>query len=121
MTHDWFMRQIEDMTRVLAKILFDRMPQTEELFETETVISQSDFLYYRLQKLMRKAHINEAENLLFEQLEEDKSAENLKVAIAFYEGLQEMSEEQLQTADFSREEIYEGLKAVKELYDIKEM
>ena len=67
---DYIMRQIEGLSRMLARVLFDRDMESEELhLDEDGTLSGSDVLAYRLKKLLHERKINEAENLLFETLE----------------------------------------------------
>lgn len=77
--------------------------------------SQSDFLGYRIGRLLLDRKINEAENLLFDEIERDPQPAYLAVGVHFYEDLQELTDAELEAADFSRAEIAEGLEALKRL------
>ena len=58
---DYIMRQIEGLSRMLARVLFDRDMESEELhLDEDGTLSGSDVLAYRLKKLLHERRINEA-------------------------------------------------------------
>ena len=66
--NDIIMRQVRDMTRMLAKILFGKNTATYE-YKEEDRHTATDSLYARLIALVDAGKINEAENRLYEELE----------------------------------------------------
>lgn len=116
---DYIMRQIEMLSRGLAKVLFQKdLETTEEIVDEQGGFSESGLLLHMVKKLLLEKQINEAENLLFKTIEEDPQEDYLKTALYFYERLQEMSDEELEDADFSRAEIADGLKEIQRLYEL---
>lgn len=116
---DYIMRQIELLSRGLAKVLFQKdLETTEEIVDEQGGFSESGMLLHMVKKLLLEKQINEAENLLFETIEEDPQEDYLKTALYFYDRLQEMSDQELEEADFSREEIAEGLREIQRLYEL---
>ena len=116
---DYIMRQIEGLSRMLARVLFDRDMESEELHLDEDVtLSGSDVLAYRLKKLLHERRINEAENLLFETLEASPLPSYGRTALDFYREISTLSDEELAAADFSREEIADGLREVQRLLEL---
>ena len=79
---DYVMRMIKDMARVLARLILGKddinyvLPEDEEF----TVI---DNLYKKLITMADAGQINEAENILLNELE-DKSSEYFEMAASFY-------------------------------------
>ena len=69
--NDIIMRQVRDMTRMLAKILFGKNTATYE-YKEEDRHTATDSLYARLIALVDAGKINEAENRLYEELERDE-------------------------------------------------
>ena len=82
--NDIIMRQVRDMTRMLAKILFGKNTATYE-YKEEDRHTATDSLYARLIALVDAGKINEAENRLYEELERDEEGtfEVSRVRIAF--------------------------------------
>lgn len=77
----------------------------------------SEILRIILKSLISKKEYNKAENVLFEEIEKNKSEANYKVGIDFYEELLEKSDEDLIESNFSREEVLQGLKDLKVLFN----
>ena len=77
----------------------------------------SEILRIILKSLISKKEYNKAENVLFEEIEKNKSEANYKVGIDFYEELLEKSDEDLIESNFSREEVLQGLKDLKLLFN----
>lgn len=115
---DYIMRQIEAMSRVLGEMLFQKDSQSGEIeiLDEQGTISGGNLLLYRLKKMILDKRVNEAENILFDTIEQDPDEEYLKTAVAFYDELRGLSDEELAACDFSREEIYEGMKQIREIY-----
>jgi len=65
--------------------------------------------------MLDKKNINGAENILFDMLEEDNN-DHMLIAIDFYNRLSSMADDELQSADFSRDEIDRGLREIKSIY-----
>lgn len=86
--NDIIMRQVRDMTRMLAKILFGKNTATYE-YKEEDRHTATDSLYARLIALVDAGKINEAENRLYEELERDEEG-TFEVAIGFYDYLNEL-------------------------------
>jgi hypothetical protein len=105
--NDFFMRQVRDMVRMLAKILFGKTTATYEYKEEDHSMS-SDHIYDRLIHMVNAGKINEAENLLSDELDRDENG-NMEVALGFYDYLNTFSDEFLEEHDYSREEIKEGV------------
>lgn len=117
--NDYILRMIEDMGRFLKNIVHESQGEEEyPVLDEEGNFSQSDFLGYRLNKLLAEKKINEAENLLFETIEQDPRQAYLQVALNFYEDLNALTEEELEACDFSREEIGDGLRSLCRWYPI---
>lgn len=76
----------------------------------------SEILRIILKSLITKKEYNKAENVLFEEIEKNKSEANYKVAIDFYEELLEKSNEDLLENNFLKEEVLQGLKDLKLLF-----
>ena len=84
---DYIMRQIEAMSRVLGEMLFQKDNESGkiEVFDEQGYISGGNLLLYRLKKMILEKKVNEAENLLFDTIEQDPSEDYLKTAVVFYD------------------------------------
>ena len=115
--NDYLMRQIEDMARFLGKVLFVKTEETIPLFDEQGNVLESGLLYKRLCSMLEEGDANSAENLLFDEVEAHPDPAYLQVAVQFYADLQHWTDAALEAADFSRQEVLDGLAAVKELYE----
>lgn len=114
---DYLMRLIHEMVRTIMKLIFNIDEKTVDI---EQELKETSDLYGRLLKLADAGKINEAENLLYEQLENGQ-VEDLKAALGFYGHLNDYTEEFLEKADYSREEIKSGLVSVLKMYGYEGM
>ena len=86
---DFLLRQIESLAMSLSKLFFNKDMVQYEVSDQEN-ISETDILYTKLGKLVSEGKINEAENLLFDEV--DKSnIEYLRVGIDFYTNLENIT------------------------------
>ena len=108
--NDVIMRQVRDRARMLAKILFGKDTPTYELEQNE-IQTSSDDLYSRLIAMVKQGKINQAENVLYDELDRDEDS-TIEVALGFYDYLNELPTEFLAMNEYSREEINEGIKAL---------
>ncbi|WP_242851602.1 DUF6483 family protein [Clostridium sp. DMHC 10] len=79
-------------------------------------VSEDDLLQFMVNKYISDGKINEAEDMIFEAIEANKSEENFKTAVSFYEEINNWSEDRLSKCNFSKKEIIQGLEDVKEIY-----
>ena len=108
--NDFIMRQVRDITRILAKILFRQNTATYE-YQTEDHTTASDSLYARLIAMVDEGKINEAENRLFEELECDEEG-IFEAALGFYDYLNSLPEEFLEEHNYTRDEVKEGAQSL---------
>lgn len=116
---DFILREIQGLTRFLAKTIFHKDVHTDSLIDGSGVVSGEGYFRHSLFKLLSDGEINQAENLLHQQLEADPSHGYLAIAVEFYGKLATLDDGELAVANFSREEIGEGLEAVKRIYGIE--
>lgn len=110
---DYIMRIIHEAVRTLLKLIFG----IDEKKQEEIVFSDAKLqeMYQRLCRLASEGRINEGENQLWEQLD-GRDMEDFQMAILFYEFLNTLTDEELERADYSREEISQGLLAAAKQY-----
>ena len=111
------MRQIQMLAQMLAKMLFGK-ETTDYIIENEEELNGTDLLYKAISELLKKGDICGAEDLLFEALE-NGGKENLEVAIDFYAKLNKMTDGELESANFSREETEEGLRNAVAMFGLE--
>ena len=92
---DWLLNQIDDLIEFLAKVFLNQTT-TEYLPE----------------------NINEAENLLFDKIDV-QNPKHLAIAINFYDKLNKLTDETLESSHYSREEINQGLNDILDEFGIK--
>ena len=107
---DYIMRLIHGIALVLARLLLGK--QMEQEGEIASALSREAAKEDEaLRRMIDEGRINEAEEILFEILENASWEDKQKVALAlsFYDYVNEKEEEFLEKSNFSREEIVEGL------------
>ena len=100
---DWFMRQIEMLLSTIIHILSENK---------ETQESEQDLeVRWQTEQLLDEKDICAAENYLFEKAEQfSGNPVFLKTALDFYSQVNKISDEELEQHNFSRGEIYDGIK-----------
>lgn len=116
MQQDWLMRQIERMTAAIAQMLFGKGGKEYDLKE-ELGQERSGELYQRLTGLLQEGRLNEAENLLFFELDEAEPS-MLAAAVSFYRQANTLSDQELEAQNFTRSELWDGLGEVMERYGL---
>lgn len=105
--NDFVMRQIRDMVRMLAKIVLGR--DTIEYEDNEDMkFSEMSHIYTDLIRMVDEGKINEAENLLFDEINKDEN-KSFEMALRFYDYLNSLSDVYLEENNYSREEVKEGV------------
>lgn len=107
--NDWIMRQINTLVQFAARVVFKKDAVSYEI-EDEDRLTDTDRLYLRLRELLKEGKICEAEDLLFDNYADSK--EYLTLALDFYQTISKMTDDELEQHNFSRQEIYNGLKEV---------
>lgn len=110
---DYIMRLIHEIARTLIKLIFNI-----DIDEYEKKEYKGDLASAKWEELFRLADegkINEAENRLTE-LMDGEDLEHLRMALLFYDHVNDYDDEILEQADYSREEIKEGIYAALEEY-----
>lgn len=118
--NDYILKQIEMSTKFLAKLIFGKeSPEYKLQYDEIANAKPIDLLCLTLRRMIDEGEINEAENLLYENIEREARAEYLEIAIDFYDRLSKLSADRLDECNFSRAEIFEGLENVKRIYGIE--
>lgn len=115
---DYIMRQIHQILKILVKVLFnvsDESPSLALIQDVETKETVGDLL-----KKIDDGNINKAENELSE-MTDNTTKDNLLAGIIFYSYLNEKDDEYLESHDFSREEIEDGIKNLLSKYGLENM
>lgn len=83
--------------------------------------SKDDIFWITLRGLISKGKIDEAEDMLFREVEKNPSMEVYEIGEKMYNLLYKKSEEELEKYNFSKEEIDLGLKDLKKLIENKSL
>lgn len=70
-----------------------------------------------VKRLFFQGKLGEAEDLLFSSIEKNKTKNSIFIAGEFYTLLMELSDEELEEKNFSREEVMSGIKDIGELLE----
>ena len=114
---DYVMRTISDLVRAIARLDLKKNDIDYDLPEDESRYTDLDRTYRRLKDAADAGDINGAENLLSDALDPD-SLECLEMALTFYMYLNHFNDDYLYTANYSREEIVDGINSVCAEYGI---
>lgn len=109
---DYILKTIHEMVKMVLKLLF-HIDDIDDSIKIEN--EEANEFYKTLVEFVKQNKINEAENYLYENLD-TQNLEELKVALIFYEQLNQLSDEVLDKADFSREEIKDGIQLALEKF-----
>lgn len=112
---DWVLRQIEIIARYVANLIFHKNRITYT-FETTDMLSEMDQLHLVLDRLVQENRVGEAEDLLFENIR--MTDKYIELATDFYSRLNGMTDAELETADFSRDEVYDGYIEIMQLLGV---
>ena len=102
---DWVMRQIGIVARFVSSLVFKKDLVKYEPGVSD-MLSRTDEVYYSIMLLLKEGRICEAEDELFENME--FSDRYVELATDFYQRLNAMTDQELEAADFSRDEVYDG-------------
>jgi hypothetical protein len=105
--NDWIMRQINLLVQFVAHTVF-RKDTVAYNIEDEDHLTDTDKLYRKLQELLKEDKICEAEDLLFDNYADTDAY--LALALDFYLTVAKRSDEELERCNFSRQEVYDGIK-----------
>ncbi len=111
---DYLMRLIEDIVRIIARIFFGK-DYVSYQFIDGMMLSKTDLWYRQLMELIEQRRLGEAEDILFDGLDAD-NRDHMSVALDVYMAMNALSDDELEDADFSREEIKDGLKKITSLF-----
>ena len=116
---DYIMRMIKEFANVLGRLLFNKKKPMYELDVTNRY-HVGDDLYTRLCRMADEGKINEAENLLYEEMVPG-DMDYLEMALAFYAYLNCFEDEVLHRSHYTRDEIKEGMEDFLDRYGCSDM
>lgn len=80
--------------------------------------SEPFLILNRMRQLVAEKRINTAENLLFDTFDKKKTY-GIRIGLEFYNLISRLSDAELEEADFSVEEIGEGIKDMLDIFGVK--
>lgn len=81
--------------------------------------AMEEFLLIDIKRLVLEGDINKAEDTLFSYIEKNKELNVMFIAGEFYTMLMDMSDEELEKNNFSREEVSAGINEIREIFGTK--
>jgi hypothetical protein len=114
---DYVMRTISDLVRAIAGLALGKSDIDYELPDFEEQDTGIDRIYRKLKGMADAGEINEAENMLYEELDTSDTA-YLEMALTFYMHLNQFKDAALLEANYSREEIVEGINNISAEFGI---
>lgn len=119
---DWIIRQIEMFIQFIRILIGEKSEENtviKELFDTDiTSYNLLEDTHNKINRLLSEDKINEAENLLFVNLDKN-DRRYLLLALDFYDRLNRYNDDSLESAGYSREEIKEAIRDVSEIYGLQ--
>lgn len=104
---DWILRQIQMIVQFVAKSVFHKDSINYKIND-EAKLSDTDILFIKLKDLVEEGKLCEAENMLFDNFKKDNK-EYLRLALDFYQTINNMTDDELESYNFSRKEIHDGV------------
>lgn len=110
---DYIMRMIKECTRILFSLLCGKK-YTQVVLPQENKYEVSGNSLDMYKNMADKGNINEAENLLLQNIDYNNKNEVI-AAVLFYQYISSKGEEFLRQHHYSEEEIYAGLKTLAKM------
>ncbi len=118
---DYVMRVIRDMVRFISTVVFGRtelMVGIDSTTKAEVgTVPPYVTMYTEMLRLVEQGDINGAEDMLYEQVDTSDIG-YLEAGLAFYHRLTDISDNDLEAADYSREEILDGIHELSDMFGI---
>ena len=109
---DYIMRIIKELVRVLFSLMLGKQYKSVEL-PKENKYEVSGKVLEEFEKMVDKGFVNEAENILLENIDYTQKEEVL-AAILFYQYIGEKDSDFLTEHNYSKEEALDGIKRLAE-------
>ena len=116
---DYIMRMIKEMVQVLFSLVFGKKYVSVELEDENKYEVSGNTLKYFLD-MIDQGDINEAENLLLEDLDYTNKEEVMAAAF-FYQHLSQKDDDFLRRNDYTKEEVLFGFKQLLEKSGYKDL
>lgn len=107
---DWLLRQIELLGLFIRRLLKGYKDEQISMYELEQISLTQNTVYKKVYKLIEQNKICEAENFIYEMLDNNnENSDAIEAAILFYHKINKMTDLELRKYNFSRSEIFSGL------------
>lgn len=116
---DYILRMIKDLTKSIAHLILGKS-EIEYEPPKESKYSRVDTLYVKLIELVNMGQINEAEDLLFDEIN-PSDMRQFEMAMSFYLYLNDFGDDYLEKNNYSRDEITEGIRSICKEYGVSSM
>lgn len=116
---DWILRQIQMIADMIAHAVFGTSA-IAYMSESEVAPTETDQLYRKLDMLISQKRIGEAEDYLLDHIEAGNK-KHLELAMDFYQKINRLSDEELELANFPRQEILDGVNYIIEKYRLTDL
>ena len=116
---DYILRMIKDLTKSIAHLILGKS-EIEYEPPKESEYSRVDTLYVKLIELVNLGQINEAEDLLFDEIN-PSDMRQFEMAMSFYLYLNDFGDDYLEKNNYSRDEITEGIRSICKEYGVSSM
>lgn len=115
---DYIMRLISELIRAILKMVFkvDTNSEDETAFGDEAIAQK----YNGLLQLVDEGKINEAENILVDELN-SSDIKQYQMALMFYSHINSKDDAFLEQCNYAREEISEGIQYVSKIYGYEDL
>ena len=111
---DFDLRLTNELIETYLKIAYGIKPGG--WLDAEKGLLQENTLYPKLKQMINDGNINDAEDILYEYAI-PINPDILKVGLFFYYDLNRMADAELEAADFTRDEVKEGVQELLKIYD----
>ena len=114
---DYILRTIRNLATAIGRLALGR-DEVDYILPADE--SQDDLVaakYRRIRSMVEAGQINEAENLLFDEVM-DTEPSYLEMGLSFYLYLNEFDDDFLYSSGYSREEIVDGINAIAREFGI---
>lgn len=109
---DYIMKMIHQLIEVLLGDIFKRK---ERVLEENINKSEQSEKYNKLKYLVDNYNVNQAENFLYKSIDIN-NIEDFKLALLFYQYVNDKDNEFLKKSNYTREEIEQGIKDISKKY-----
>lgn len=116
---DWLLRQIELLGLFIKRLLYGYKDEQMSMYELEQISLIQNAVYKKVYKLIEQNKICEAENFIYEMLDDNnENGDAIEAAILLYYKINKMTDLELRKYNFSRSEIFSGLIKISRLCNI---